>query len=110
MAKHEFGIMPEAPRACERFDDYDPWKYEDVITVDNDYIEAVAQELVGIQMYAHTIDVPCSGLAYCGITLIPPDALERFLNIIAEEDYFAPLSTLLQKARQQNKYVIHFGL
>ena len=33
MAKHEFGIMMNTPRQSERYDEYEPWKYE-CISVD----------------------------------------------------------------------------
>ena len=27
MAKHEFGIMMDAPQQGKRYDEYEPWKY-----------------------------------------------------------------------------------
>ena len=33
MAKHEFGIMMNIPQQNERYDEYEPWKY-DRISVD----------------------------------------------------------------------------
>ena len=35
MAKHEFGIMMDAPQPGKRYDEYEPWKY-DCISVDDD--------------------------------------------------------------------------
>ena len=34
MAKHEFGIMMNTPRQSERYDEYEPWKYECIASVD----------------------------------------------------------------------------
>ena len=28
MAKHEFGIMMDAPQPGKRYDEYEPWKYD----------------------------------------------------------------------------------
>ena len=33
MAKHEFGIMMNTPRQSERYDEYEPWKYECISVV-----------------------------------------------------------------------------
>jgi len=110
MANHEFGIMSVAPQHGERFDSYAPWNYDDVISVDDDDIEPVLDELSKIKMYAHTIDVPCSGLVHCGITLIPPSEMDAFIEIAASSEALAPLKGLLIKAKEQRKYIIHFGL
>ena len=40
MAKHEFGIMIDAPQPGKRYDEYEPWKYA-CISVDDDYLEGV---------------------------------------------------------------------
>ena len=79
MAKHEFGIMPEAPRRGERYDRYEPEKYA-CISVDDDYVEAITERLTAIDFYWHTLSVKGKGLAYCGITLIPPSSLYAFIG------------------------------
>ena len=43
MAKHEFGIMMDAPQPGKRYDEYEPWKY-DCISVDDDYVEGIAEK------------------------------------------------------------------
>ena len=50
MAKHEFGIMPKAPRYGERYDRYEPEKYA-CISVDDDYVAAIAERLTAIDFY-----------------------------------------------------------
>lgn len=77
MAKHEFGIMQTAPEQGRRYDDYEPQKY-DCISVDDDYVEAVDANLNHVNFYWHTLDVPAKGLAYTGITLIPPTSIQSF--------------------------------
>ena len=72
MARHEFGMMPQAPAAGQRFEQYEPGKYR-CIPVEDDEIERLLPETLGLPMYWHTVDRPGRGLCYTGITLIPPD-------------------------------------
>ena len=109
MAKHEFGIMESDPVKDRRYDDYEPQKYN-CISIDNEYIERIGAELTTLKCYAHTLDVPICGLAYCGITLIPPEAIEQFLPLIKSRPEMDGLRKLLCDALEQNKFVIHFGL
>lgn len=110
MAKHEFGIMPISPKHGERFDSYTPKAYELLISVDDDYIEPIERELSKIGMYAHSVDIPCCGLVWCGITLIPPQAMDRICKIIRDKRELKPLKELIETAKRKNKYVIHYGL
>ena len=110
MAHHEFGRMTTAPQPGERFDRYNPWDYDDVISADDDDLEPILDKLSKIRMYAHTIDNPCPGLNCCGITLIPPEAAAPFLAVIEPFEALLPLKKLLVKASQHQNYVIHFGL
>ena len=50
MAKHEFGIMMNTPRQSERYDEYEPWKYE-CISVDDKDLEGVVERLLSIDFY-----------------------------------------------------------
>ena len=109
MAMHEFGIMPVPPQHGERFDTYRP-EFYDILPVDDRYIEPIIKKLANIKMYAHTIDIPHTGLVYCGITLIPPEAAEPFIGLIDGSKELLPLKELFVKAKKSNQYVIHFGL
>lgn len=60
MAKHEFGIMPKAPRYGERYDRYEPEKYA-CISVDDDYVAAITERLTAIDFYWHTLSVKGKG-------------------------------------------------
>lgn len=110
MATHKFGMMSIAPQHGERFDSYEPWNYSDLISVDDDYIETILNELSKVEMYSHTIDIPVHGLEYCGITLIPPESMDLFIEIIGSAEELVPLRNLLAKAKEQGRYIIHFGL
>ena len=66
--------------------------------------------LAPITFYWHTLDTPKKGLAYTGITLIPPSSMSEVVNTL--QDFPTPneLKDLLLKARMENKYIIHFGI
>lgn len=109
MPRHEFGIMQKEPKKGIRFDEYEPEKYN-CISVDDDFIEPLLLELSDIDFYWHSIDVPGKGLAYFGITLIPPKALDSLINIISNNPELSLLEELLIEAKADNKFVIHFGI
>lgn len=96
MAKHEFGIMMNTPRQSERYDEYEPWKYE-CISVDDKDLEGVVERLSSIDFYWHTLSVKGKGLAYCGVTLVPPCSLKAFIDSIADIPELCELKKLLKR-------------
>lgn len=111
MPKHEFGVMQETPTYKERFDTYEPQKYN-CIEVDDDIIEPILLDFKGVDCYWHTLQNPAKGLAYCGITLIPPKSIDSFINVLysqSKEEYIS-LMSLANQAKNHNKYIIHFGI
>lgn len=109
MAAHEFAIMPQEPPKGVRFDEYEPQKYA-CISVPDDAIEGVLQELNGIEFYHHVVDEPKKGLAYYGITLIPPTSEQNFIDVIGDNEELANLKALLETAMMFDKWIIHFGI
>lgn len=109
MAKHEFGIMDVAPMLEQEYNNYEPEKY-DCISVHDDYIEPLLEKLSVVDCFWHTLSRPEKNLAYCGITLIPPYSLNRFIEIIEGEAGTEGLMSLLLKAEKEDKFVIHFGI
>lgn len=109
MAEHEFGIMQTAPCHGKRYDKYEPHKYN-CISVDDIFLENIAADLNNIDFYWHTTDVKGKGLAYCGITLIPPCSVNDFIDVIKEADGSSELYELFKKALNENKWIIHFGI
>ena len=83
MARHEFGILEDAPQHGKQYDAYEPWAY-DCISVDDDFLEGIVERFGQIEFYWHTLDVKARGIAYCGITLIPPDSIRAFLDVIRD--------------------------
>lgn len=109
MAKHEFGIMQMPPEKGKRYDNFEPDKYN-CISVDDDYLEDIIGAFNGIEFYHHTLSVKEKGLAYCGITLIPPESIDAFIEVIKNIYGLKELLALSQKALEENKWIIHFGL
>ena len=109
MANHEFGIMQNAPKSGIRYDEYEPHKYN-CISVDDEYVEIIDVNLNDIDFYWHTLDMPAKGIAYTGITLIPPKSLQAFTAVIKDIAELNVLRDLLENAFIENKWVIHFGL
>lgn len=109
MARHEFGIMDIAPMLGQEYNDYEPEKYH-CISVDDENIVPLLKELSEISCYWHSLRREEKGLAYCGITIIPPNSLGKFISIIDSKIPFDELKDVLQKAAKENKYVIHFGI
>lgn len=109
MAKHEFGIMPNPPKQGERYDEYEPQKYN-CISVDDNYLEDIVGDFNHIDFYWHTLDVKKKGIAYSGVTLIPPCSIQYFIEIIKDISALSELKELSKKAQKENKWIIHFGL
>ena len=109
LLKHEFGIMQDAPEPEERYDKYEPLKYN-CISIDDRYVEEIDSYLNNVDFYWHTLDMPARGIDYTGITLIPPTSLQEFIAIIEYIDEFNELKGLLKKALSESKWVIHYGL
>lgn len=101
--------MQAAPEAGRRYDEYEPQKY-DCISVVDEHLEGIDAQLGQIDFYWHTLAVKGKGLAYCGVTLIPPDSMQAFVAVIGDTPALSELKTLLVKAQRENKWVIHFGL
>lgn len=50
------------------------------------------------------------GLNYYGITLIPPSSMEAFLNVIRGKRKLHKLEKLLIRAKDEESFIIHFGI
>lgn len=106
---HEFGIMPRTPQTGERYDDYEPQKYG-CIAVDGERIDEILHKLDEIEFFWHSVDIHGMGIAYCGITLIPPQSAKKMMEILPRDEDFMSLMELLDRAVSQDRFVIHFGI
>ena len=109
MDAHEFGILPKTPEHGERYDTYDAKTY-DCISIPDEDLYPLLWDMEVLSCYSHTVDIPCHGLVYCGITLIPPTAAREMLWMTKPHPALAPLTVLLDKAEKENRFVIHYGL
>lgn len=117
MAFHEFGILPQPPQPMDLFEEYEPGKYG-CIAVEDAAIDRLLPLAAGLACYWHGLGQPARGLNETGITLIPPQSLGGMLRAVqaAASAGFPtaqalwPLDQLLQKAREEGRFVIHFGL
>jgi hypothetical protein len=109
MPKHEFGIMQKDPIKGRRYVVYEPKRYN-CISVDDKLIISLSEKLKEIKCYWHTLDRLESGLAYTGITLIPPRACTSIIYMLQDNPELSELKSLLHEAERTNKYVIHFGI
>lgn len=112
MAKHEFALLEQAPSSNEIFNKYEPQKY-DCISIDDDFLEPVMEDLKKLNCYWHTLQNPEKGLAYTGVTLIPPQSMETFIDILSSsqnlQEFFL-LVEMAKQAKEKGKYIIHFGI
>lgn len=111
---HEFGIIDNF-KSKKNYNDYNPQKYQ-CISVDDDMIQNLSEQLSIIKTHFHSLDRPEYGLAYCGITIIPHESLALFYNIVTSSKYFSQsleLSELASKiiqAKEEKKWMIHYGI
>ena len=84
--------------------------YRKHISVDDKDLEGVVERLSSIDFYWHTLSVKGKGLAYCGVTLVPPCSLKAFIDSIADIPELCELKKLFKKALDKNKWVIHYGI
>ncbi|MBO5253425.1 MAG: hypothetical protein J6C51_05725 [Clostridia bacterium] len=104
---HEFGIMLTDPKSGETYNEYEPEKYGCVV-VHDEIVECFGDSVLrDLPCFWCSVDRPEKGLAYCGITLIPPSSLPTLLEAAGESE---TLQKLLEKAIAENRFVIHYGL
>jgi hypothetical protein len=112
--EHEFGIIIYFDKNKD-YGYYSPKEYN-CITVDDDLIINISRELKIMKSYFHSYKRPEFGLAYYGITIIPPESLPLFFDVVTSSVDFkksaelANLAAKVMEAREQKKYMIHFGI
>ena len=82
MLTAEFGIIEDIGETQEY--SYTPEKYQ-CICIDDAYIDDWWDKLVLLKTYFHSLDRPEFGLARWGITLIPPESLSGFQEIVLSD-------------------------
>ncbi len=111
---HEFGIINDI-NDKNLYSSYSP-ELNNSIQVHDEIIQELVEDFKIIKTYFHSLEHPNVGLAYHGITLIPPESLSQFLNTILTNkviNNFEESSLLCEKIQQaieQKKYMIHYGI
>jgi hypothetical protein len=112
---NEFGIIEQFETDKNYGDEYEPKKYN-CIAVDDDFVNAIIKLLSIMKSYWHCFSRLEFGLDHWGITLIPPESMDLFYEVIVKSKYFkkseelAALASLILKAKQDNKFIIHYGV
>lgn len=111
---HEFGLIDNID-SHKDFDRYSPEDYN-CISIDDVIVESLFENLLAMETYFHSLDRPEFGLAYCGVTLIPPNSLPFFYNIITSARDFESskqlneLASKIQQAIKEKKHMIYYGI
>lgn len=114
MPVHEFGIIDDF-NLRKDYGYYAPEEYK-CISVDDDLIQDFSESLKVMKSYFHSYDRPEFGLAYWGITIIPPESLSQFYDVVVSSPQFkkseelTDLATIINQAIEEKKYMIHFGI
>lgn len=115
LIKTEFGIIDDFDETKD-YGVYEPERYHCIYIDDDRYINDWWDRLVLMKTYFHCFSRPETGLARWGVTLIPPESLPAFQDIVLsdhrinEDEHLVQLAQLIQKAIQEEKYMIHFGV
>jgi len=111
----QFGIIEEFEKDKDYASSYEPQRYN-CVAIDDDILSDWWNKLTLIKTYFHCYNRPSFALARWGVTLIPPESLEAFYNIVSTDmrsissKELINLMILLRKAISENKFVIHYGV
>ena len=109
MIKTKFGIVDNI-NAQKDYSKYEPERYSCICIDDNTYITDWWDRLSVMKAYAHHLDNPVLGLARWGVTLIPPESLPAFQDIVLSDpriktdDNLSRLATKIQEAIAANNF------
>lgn len=114
MPVHEFGIIDNIDFEKNQIN-YEPLKYN-CISVDDAIILSLKGQLSIIKTYFHSLERPEFGFAYYGITIIPPESLSLFYDVVTssrfhkKSDQINELAIKIIQAKEEKKYMIHYGV
>ena len=111
---NEFGIIDKFDNQKD-YSSYEPQKYN-CISVDDDIINNLIKPLSVMKSYSHSLNRPGNGLNHWGITLLPPESLSLFYEVITSSIFFKEsaelnkLAIIIIKTIEEKKYMIHYGV
>ena len=104
----EFGVFPEVfPNAIKEYN---------CAAINDDALNGWWPRIESMKSYFHTYSRPETALARYGVTLIPPESLDLFHSIVKEDtqpaylEQAAAVLAVVEKAKHNGKFVIHFGV
>lgn len=116
---NEFGIIDEFDKNCNYVLNYDLEKNREkykIISIEDDYVMNWVEKLSTVKTYYQKFDNLNYGLDRYGVTLIPPESLEKLYECIINDtsflknDKLVDLANLVKEAIENNKFIIHFGI
>ena len=102
--------MKRAPVSEEMYEKYDLSLCGETAAVEDDEVDALWEHFGSIPCFWHSLQRPAQGLAYTGITLIPPSSANNLLDRLPQQDQLCSLKGILHSAWEKGCYVIHFGI
>lgn len=115
MIKAEFGMIDEIDPKKD-YSAYEPQNYHCIAIDDDLYLNDWWPKLLLMQTYFHSLDHPSQALARHGVTLIPPQSLPAFQEIVLsdrrinQDDQLVDLALKIQAAIDNQKFMIHYGV
>ena len=115
MIKTEFGIIDDIDYSKD-YIKYEPEKYGCVFIDDDTYINDWWERLTTMKTYIENMNRPAFALARWGVTIIPPESLPIFQEIVLSDiriqtdKNLVGLAKKIQEAIDKNKHMINFGI
>lgn len=109
---HEFAILQGVPAAEDEYD-CTMLRWLVSVGVEDEVLESIRERQQFIPTFYGSLKRRGKGLAYYGVTLVPPDSLAAFQDVLEFGDVekaVMELIALVKLAREQNCYIIHFGI
>jgi hypothetical protein len=124
--EHNFGIIEnfDKQKAYDNLDEFDVFpdvfpnalKAYGCANINDDALNDWWPRIENMAVYWHTYSRPGKALARYGVTLIPPESLDLFYSIVKDNtqskfsEQAAAVLAVIDKAKRNGKYVIHFGI
>ena len=111
---YKFGII-DNHKNLSIYIDYEPKKFN-CFSVDDNVVSDLMEQLLIMKTYFQTFNRPACGLAYHGTTIITPESLSLFCDIVISSSRLKKSADLQElvliiiRAIKEEKHMIHFGI
>lgn len=116
MLAHEFCIISDFDKNKDYGKGVCYIEEDSCVIIDDDAIYSWRERIQTMKSYFHRYSRPATGLDWWGITIIPPESLDLFYDIVENNtnsefiEEVPPLLKIIIKAKENNNYIIHFGV